>query len=206
MLDSLVNELSIFIERSKYYLIPWIAFTGGLWIFNIFNWMTGSRLNILGIYPRHAFGLIGIIFCPLLHQNFNHLFFNSIPLFVLGLALLARGLVIFCWVTLIVTLLGGFAVWLVGRRSIHIGASGLISGYFGFILVTAYLQPSFTSAILAALVLYYFGGIFMGIFPQEERVSWESHLCGFLAGIASAYLPQYGLGYAFYQLSAFLSK
>lgn len=188
MLDNLVYELNQFIENSKFYLIPWVAIIAGLWVFNIFNWLTGSRLNILGIYPRHPFGLIGILFCPILHQNFSHLFFNSIPLFVLGLALLSRGgFELFFWVTLVVTILGGFLVWLFGRRSLHIGASGLISGYFGFILVTAYLQPNFTTVILASLVIYYFGGIFLGIFPQEEAVSWESHLFGFLAGMLSAF-------------------
>lgn len=190
MLDNIANELNIFMQNSRIYIVPWLTSIGILWIFNIFNWVIGSKLNVLGIYPRRLSGLIGIIFCPLLHQNFNHLFFNSIPLFVLGLALLARGIIVFYWVTIVVTLLGGFAVWLMGKRSIHIGASGLISGYFGFILVTAYLQPNFTSIVLACLVLYYFGGIFLGIFPQKEKVSWESHLFGFLSGIASAYLPK----------------
>lgn len=188
MLDNLVYELNIFIENSKFYLIPWVAIMAGLWGFNILNWLTGSRMNILGIYPRHIFGLVGIIFCPLLHQNFNHLFFNSVPLFVLGLALLSQGgFALLLWVTAVVTMLGGGLVWLFGRRSLHIGASGLISGYFGFILVTAYLQPNFTSVILASLVIYYFGGIFIGIFPLEEKVSWESHLFGFLSGMLSAY-------------------
>jgi membrane associated rhomboid family serine protease len=205
MLTHFISELKVFVEQSEYYLIPWVAFIGGLWAFNLFNWLIGSKLNILGIYPRHAFGLIGIVCSPFLHQNFNHLFFNSIPLFVLGLALLARGLVIFCWVTLVVTVLGGFLVWLCGRRSLHIGASGVISGYFGFILVTAYLNPSFTSIILACLVLYYFGGIFLGIFPQEEKISWESHFFGFISGIASAFLPKHGLGLIFYKFALLLT-
>lgn len=189
MLAEIANEMSQFFDASQRYLYPWLIFIGGLWIVNILNWLTGSWLNVFGIYPRHLSGLVGIFISPFLHQNFNHLFFNTIPLFALGLAILARGLPIFYHVTIIIVLLSGIAVWAFGRRALHIGASGLVSGYFGYILITAYLNPSFTSLLLALVVAYYFGGIFLGIFPQEEKISWESHLFGFLSGIASAYFP-----------------
>lgn len=189
MLINLANDLNTFIEQSKNYIVPWLEALGLLWAFNIFNWVIGSRLNVLGTYPRNLFGLVGIIFSPLLHKDFNHLLFNSIPLFILGLAILARGPEIFAWVTLVVVVIGGLAVWLFGRKALHIGASGLVSGYFGYILVTAYLQPSYTTILLAILVFYYFGSIFFGIFPREDKVSWESHLLGFLSGILAAFLP-----------------
>lgn len=183
------NEIDRFVEQSKVYLGPWLITLGGIWAFNILNWMIGSRLNILGIYPRHPFGLIGIIFAPFLHRDFNHLFFNTIPLFVLSLALLTKGPMTFYWVTLVVVLLGGFGVWLFGRKAIHLGASGVISGYFGYILVTAYTQPSYTTIFLAVFIFYYFGTIFLGLIPKEERVSWESHVFGFLSGVLCAFLP-----------------
>lgn len=189
MLSDLSYELSVFVNKSKLYLYPWILFFAGLWVFNIVNWLTGSKLNVFGIYPRRLRGLAGILFSPFIHQNFNHLFFNSIPLFALGLFILAQGLHIFLQVTLLVVLLGGFGVWLFARPAIHIGASGVVSGYFGFILATVYFNPSFTALLLALIVVYYFGSIFLGIFPQEDRVSWESHLFGFLTGIVSALIP-----------------
>lgn len=189
MLSDLALELNTAIDTSQLYLYPWSIFFVGLWALNILNWLTGSRLNILGIYPRHWFGLLGIIFSPFLHQNFNHLFFNSIPWFPLGLVILTKGLPIFIEATLVVMLLGGLGVWLFGRPYLHIGASGLVSGYFGFILATAYMAPSFTALLLALIVLYYFGSIFLGIFPQEDKISWESHLFGFLAGVAAAVVP-----------------
>lgn len=188
MLENISHELDIFIESSKLYLESWLIGFAGLWAVNIFNWLIGSRLNILGIHPRHPLGFLGIIFCPILHQNFTHLFFNSIPLFMLGLAILARGLPIFCQVTFFVVVFGGLAVWVFGRKAVHIGASGVVSGYFGYILATAYFEPSFTTLILAVSVIYYFGSIFLGIFPQEEKVSWESHFFGFLSGIGAAYV------------------
>ena len=188
MLEDLAYELDVFIEGSKLHFEAWLIAFAALWGTNIINWLLGSKLNILGIYPRHPLGVLGIIFSPILHQNFTHLFFNTIPLFMLGLAILARGAPIFCQVTFFVVIFGGLAVWLFARRAIHIGASGVVSGYFGYILATAFFEPSFTALILAIAMLYYFGSIFLGIFPQEAKVSWESHFFGFLSGIGAAYV------------------
>lgn len=166
-----------------------------VWIVNILNWIMRSPLNILGIYPRSLFGLAGIFCAPFLHANFNHLFFNSIPFFVLGMFLLALGKALFIGVTVVIAITQGFAVWLFGRKYLHIGASGVISGYFGFLLGLAYFQPTVVSLILAFVLLYYFGTIILGILPTSEAVSWESHLTGLLAGVALIYVlwhyPQY---------------
>lgn len=194
-----VNELTQFIHKSEFYLKPWLMIIAVVWGINIVNWILGSKLNYyLGIYPRNIFGLIGIPFSPILHQNFTHLFFNTIPLFVLGLALLSlEGLVGFYWTTLVIIIVGGLGVWLFGRKAMHIGASGLISGYFGFILISAYTAPNFITILLAIMALYYFGGIFLGLLPGKKTVSWESHLFGFLAGILCAYIPN---GFTYFHL------
>ncbi|MHB1948529.1 MAG: rhomboid family intramembrane serine protease [Gammaproteobacteria bacterium] len=190
MLFDYLNQIQVFFDKAELYLKPWAEIIGVIWLVNIFNWIIGSRLNILGIYPRQMFGLSGIIFSPFLHASFGHLLFNSIPLFFLGLAILANGgAITFIWVTLFVAVLGGFGVWLVARRGVHIGASGVISGYFGYILMTAYRQPGVVSVLLAILAIYYFGGIFLGLFPTEKKTSWESHLFGFMSGVLCAYLP-----------------
>ncbi len=176
--------------------LPFMGYLlAGVWAFNILNWLLRSPLNSLGIRPRNAFGLIGIIFAPVLHGNFNHLFFNTIPFFVLGMFLLALGQNTFIVVSVCIALGQGFLIWLFGRKAIHIGASGVISGYFGFILTLAYFQPTLISLVLAVITLYYFGSILFGIFPTEGLVSWESHLAGLVVGIGLAYLlytnPQY---------------
>ena len=187
MLVTLSKELSDFFLRSQVYMKPWLIVMGGLWLFNLVHWTLGSPLVVLGIRPRRFTGLIGILFCPVLHQNFNHLFFNSIPLFVLGLILLTQNVNTFMIITTLILVLGGFLVWLLARPARHIGASGLISGYFGYILVLAYFKPGYTSVFLAVLVLYYFGSILFGLFPREAKVSWESHLYGFISGILGGY-------------------
>lgn len=169
--------------------LPFMGYLmAALWGINIVNWVLGSPLNLLGIYPRSLWGLIGIIFAPILHGNFNHLFFNSIPLFVLGMFILMLGQNLFIGVTVILAIMEGLLVWLFGRKAIHIGASGVIAGYFGFILGLAYFYPTMMSLILGFVTLYYFGSILLGVFPSSALVSWESHLAGLVSGVVLAYL------------------
>lgn len=158
-----------------------------LWIVQLVNFLCKQRLNLLGIYPRSIFGLLGIIFSPILHGSFNHLFFNTIPFFVLGMFMLGLGRNIFITATIAIAILQGLCVWLFGRRALHVGASGIISGYFGFILCLAYLYPNVVSLVLAVVAVYYFGSIIAGVLPLDDKMSWESHLSGLVAGIAVAY-------------------
>lgn len=189
MLDQLTTSLQLVIDSIKLNYPFVIGLMVFLWVFNIVNWSTGSRLNILGIIPRNIYSLPGIIFSPILHYDFNHLFFNSIPLFVLASLILIKGKLIFWFVTATVTLISGLAVWLFGRRSIHIGASGLVMGYFGFILANAYHNASMIAVIAAILGLYYFSGLLLALIPSGEKgISWEGHIFGFLAGIAATFL------------------
>ncbi|HEX4045708.1 MAG TPA: rhomboid family intramembrane serine protease, partial [Gammaproteobacteria bacterium] len=87
-----------------------------------------------------------------------------------------------------IIVLGGFGTWLIGRRGTHIGASGVIMGYWAYLLFYAYQYPTAVSVALAAVCLYYFGGLFLNLFPTQVKSSWEAHLCGFLAGLAAAYI------------------
>ncbi len=161
---------------------------GGLWLIQIINRMTGYRLNRLGVYPRNRRGLIGIVFSPVLHGDFAHLFFNSIPLFVfLSFVLLSGQVELYC-ITAVIILLSGILLWLFGRRAIHIGSSSLIMGYLGYLLVNAYYSPSAITIVIAIVCVYYFGGLLLGLLPGEEKVSWEGHIFGFIAGIVAAYL------------------
>ncbi|MBS0290651.1 MAG: rhomboid family intramembrane serine protease [Proteobacteria bacterium] len=187
MLAELSTQISDFIEVSKQYLPTMLVCLGALWAFNVINWLTGSKLNALGIRPRRVGGLLGIVFAPILHANFTHLLFNTVPLLCLGLFVMSLGLTNFYIATGIITFLSGFTVWLIGRRGNHIGASALIAGYFGYVVGVAYVQPTFTTFFCAAVALYYFGGILLSLFPTEETTSWEGHLTGFCAGLIAMY-------------------
>ncbi|ARG98898.1 rhomboid family intramembrane serine protease [Legionella micdadei] len=191
MLDQLTSSLDQIINQTQanwhtlfiILLIPWLVF--------ILNALLGKRLLILGIIPRHILGLPGILFAPLLHANFNHLFFNSIPLLVLSNFILVNGLTYFLWVTAIITLISGVLIWLFAKPGIHVGASSVITGYWGLLVSDIVQQGTLTAIILGIISLYYFAGIFFGIFPSKKGVSWEGHLFGLLAGLATSYLMGY---------------
>lgn len=188
MLEQLDTSLTLIISQTQQNLkllaiilfLPWFVY--------FINLCMGKRLLYLGIIPRRIYGLPGIIFSPLLHLNFNHLFFNSIPLLVLSNFVLINGLSYFLWVTLIITIISGFLTWCFAKSGIHVGASGLITGYWGLLVTDILQQGSLTAIILGIISLYYFAGIFLGVFPGKKGVSWEGHLFGLLAGFITSYL------------------
>ena len=166
-------------------ILAWIV--GILWGVFFLNQLLGGVLFVLGIIPRKIYGLPGILFSPFLHTNFNHLFFNTIPLLVLSAFILIHGLPYFILVTLSITLLSGTLVWIFAKPGRHIGASGVITGYWGLLVTDIYYEGSASAILLGIVSLYYFAGIFFGIFPGKKGVSWEGHLFGLLAGIATAF-------------------
>ncbi len=159
-----------------------------LWLVHGINWAVHHRLNSLGIYPRSLRGLVGVICSPFLHGDFNHLFFNSVPLFVLADFILLEGKPQFYCVTAVVVLLSGVATWIFGRRAYHVGASSLIMGYFGYLIAQAYAKPGLTTILLVVVTIYYFGGLVMALVPTDKTTSWEGHVFGFLSGLGAVYL------------------
>lgn len=189
MLDELYNSLHLIISQTQNNFSILAIMLLVLWLI-FFVSMLDRKLLLLGIIPRHVYGIPGILFAPLLHYNFNHIFFNSIPLIVLSNFILINGLYYFLIVTLMITVLSGVAVWCFGKPAIHVGASGVITGYWGFLVSNIYQKGSLTTIILGIISIYYFAGLFLGIFPKDKGVSWESHFFGLLAGLATSYLLQ----------------
>jgi len=187
-LSEITEQFNTLVYNSKHHIILILQLILGVWIFNFINWACGSTLNVLGTIPRSKRGILGIIFSWMLHGNFNHLFFNSIPLFVLSLLLISFNKQMFFNASIVIILLEGFSVWLLGRRGNHIGASGLVAGYFGFMLKFAYQTATILSVFLGFIVLYYFSGILLSFFPTEAKTSWEAHLFGFLSGIGTFFI------------------
>jgi membrane associated rhomboid family serine protease len=141
MLEKLANEVQNVITSMQYNMLFSLKIIGILWAIQIINLLTKYNLNNLGIRTRSIRGLSGILFSPFLHGGFNHLFFNTIPLFVLSDLVLLEGHVVFYYVSCTIIILSGILTWLFGQRGIHIGASGLIMGYFGYLLAKAYFLP-----------------------------------------------------------------
>lgn len=165
-----------------------LLLVGILWCLALFNHLGGYHLNHFGIYPRRLDGLSGVLVWVLLHGDFTHLLVNSTPLVFLGFFVALRGPLLFFKITITVWLLAGFFVWLLAREAIHIGASGLVFGYFGFLLAVAVAERSLSDLAVASLIIFYYGGLFFGVLPTAEFVSWESHLFGLLTGFLAAKL------------------
>ena len=183
-----INQLMQLISASQAVMGMTFEIVGLLWLIQFANFALGYRLNMLGIWPRKLFGLPGIIFSPLLHGNFEHVFFNSIPLVILVNILLLYGFHFFISLTVVVTVVSGFATWLFGRPGIHVGASGVLMGYWGFLLVQSIITPSVMTVITGLLCLYYLGSLWLNLLPSGSRTSWEGHVFGFLAGAGAAYV------------------
>ena len=150
--------------------------------------LLGGALDQFGILPRHLSGLKGIILAPFLHGGLRHLMANTVPFLTLGWLVMLRRTEDFWWVSLISGVIGGLGVWLIGgQNTIHLGASGLIFSYFGYLLLRGYFERSIASIGFSILIFVLYGGLLWGIHPwQDQSISWESHLFGFLGGVVAA--------------------
>jgi len=158
-------------------------FIGLLWLIEFYNSGVGHQLSAYGIRPRSESGLVGIMIWPLLHANASHLLANTIPLAILSWFLLLQGFRRYLLISFWITVIAGIAVWIFARPAVHVGASGLIFGYFGFLVAAAWYEKSLVSFIFAILTVFLYGGLVWGVLPQAPHISWEAHLFGMLAGI-----------------------
>lgn len=163
-----------------------------MWISEILDiFVFRHRLDVYGILPRNIIGLRGILFAPFLHGGFPHLIANTVPFITLGWLIMVRETREFFPVTVVIAIVGGLGVWLFGAPAYHIGASGLIFGYLGFLLLRGYFERSFSAIAIALVVFALYGGVLWGVLPSYPGVSWESHLFGFIGGgIAAKSLVQ----------------
>ncbi len=163
------------------------VFVVALWVIQALNWVTGYTLNIVfGLIPRQVGGLDGIVGMPMLHGSFAHLMANTPPLLLMGALLAATATRALVAVNAIVIGLGGVSVWLLGSPAIHIGASGLVFGWFGFLITRGLVDRSPLALGAALLVGLFYGSIIWGVLPGQPGVSWEAHLFGALAGAVAA--------------------
>jgi membrane associated rhomboid family serine protease len=169
-------------------LLPVVIFVLLLWLLEALDRDLHLSLEQLGVYPRTAAGLAGVLFAPLIHGSWSHLLSNSFALLILGTTLRygyprAAGPALF-----VIYLLSGLGVWFLGRESYHIGASGLTHGMMFFIFTTGILRRDRLSIALSMIVFFLYGGMVWSIFPQEPGISFESHFFGAASGVLAALL------------------
>lgn len=157
-----------------------------VWIVELVNSFLGHSLNGFGLVPRRLDGLPGVLLSPVLHGGFAHLISNTGGLLALGGLVAMRGEKHFVTTTLAIAILGGLLVWLFGRSAVHVGASGLVFGYFGLLLGRAWYRRTLDSLLIGILVIVLYGGLIWGVLPLQQFVSWEGHLAGLIAGFVVA--------------------
>lgn len=146
-----------------------------------------GSLDNYGIKPRQPIGLTGILLAPFLHGGFGHLIANTIPFITLGWLTMIQETSDFYIVSLISAIVGGIGVWIFGTPdSVHIGASILIYGYLGFLLLRGYFQKNIPSIALSVFVAIVYGSLLWGVFPSRIGISWQGHLFGFIGGAITA--------------------
>jgi membrane associated rhomboid family serine protease len=177
-----------------------VTFVALLWVIELFDSLSGHRLDDNGIRPLESDGLLGILFAPLLHANWQHLMANTVPALILGFLVTLSGLSRFVFATAIIWILGGIGTWLIGDlgshcpyvgvqcTTNHIGASGLIFGWLTFLIVFGFFIRSAWQIIVGVIVFFIYGSVLLGVLPGTLGVSWQGHLCGAIAGVIAAYL------------------
>lgn len=160
-----------------------------MWILEILDiFVFGGRLDIYGVLPRNIIGLRGILFMPFLHGGFPHLIANTIPFLTLGWFVMLRETSDFFIVSIVTMVVSGLGVWLIGSPGLHIGASGVIFGYLGYLLLRGYFERNISSIFLSLIVGFFYGSLIWGVLPVQRGVSWEGHLFGFIGGVIAARL------------------
>jgi membrane associated rhomboid family serine protease len=157
-----------------------------IWLVKITEIVLNINFIYLGLYPLKWSGLIGILTAPLIHADLRHLFDNSIPVFLLSAAIFYFYSPVAYKVFFLSWIITGIMVWLGGRSSYHIGASGLIYSFASFLFFSGIIRNSINLMAISLLVVFMYGGLVWGIFPYDYKISWESHLFGALTGICLA--------------------
>jgi membrane associated rhomboid family serine protease len=183
------NEVRGLVREVKTQVMILVCFVGVMWAIEIVDTVLGGALDSFGIIPRSLIGLRGIFFAPFLHGNFPHLIANTLPFMTLGWFVMLRRTSDFFGVTAIAMLIGGLGTWLVApTNTVHVGASGIIFGYLGFLISRGYFERRFGSIIFSLIVGLAYGGLIWGVLPGRIGISWQGHLFGFIGGVIAAWL------------------
>ncbi|SFE75187.1 Membrane associated serine protease, rhomboid family [Actinacidiphila alni] len=167
-------------------MLSWVAL---LWVLEAVDVIAGHRLDTLGIVPRKPGELVDIVPSAFTHFGFEHVASNSLPLLVLGFIAALRGIGRFLAVAFTIIVIGGLGVWLVAPAHTNTaGASGLIFGLFGYLLVRGFVDRRPLDIVVGVIVGALYGSILWGVLPTATGVSWQGHLFGLIGGVVAAFV------------------
>jgi len=167
-------------------IFGWVAL---LWVLEAVDQATGNALDTFGIEPRRAGELVDVVPSAFMHFGFEHLIANTLPLLILGFLAALRGVARFLAVAATIIVVSGLGVWLIAPTGSNTaGASGLIFGLFGYLVVRGFVDRRITDVALGTVVAFFYGSILWGVLPTDSGISWQGHLFGLLGGILAARL------------------
>jgi membrane associated rhomboid family serine protease len=162
-----------------------------MWFVRLLDTFTPAGFSAAGygIVPRSFDGLSGIAAAPFIHSSWAHLIANSIPFAVLGSFILINGVAEFVFVLFVTGLIAGAGTWLFAApNTMHVGASGVVLGFMGFLLFRSAFDRRLTSAIITiGVAMLYASALATSLIPRED-ISWTNHFFGFAGGIIAARL------------------
>ena len=158
-----------------------------MWLVKIIEVNFNFSFVKFGVFPQTYSGLKGILFSPFIHKDFTHLLNNSYPVIILGGMLFSFYRKIAARIFLWLIFISGFWLWIIGRPSFHIGASGIIYALASFLLVSGFIRKNPRLSAISMVVIFLYGSMIWGVLPTKQAVSWEGHLAGLLAGILVAF-------------------
>ncbi|MEO9571338.1 MAG: rhomboid family intramembrane serine protease [Polaribacter sp.] len=175
-----------YLKKSKTFLIIPIVYIVTIWLIYWIEINFNFNFNKLGVFPRTLNGFKGVFFTHFIHSNTNHLFNNSIPLFVLLSSLFYFYKDVAYKVLLFGGFFTGFITWVIARESYHIGASGIVYLLFSFVFFSGIIKKHYRLVALSLIIIFLYGSMIWYVLPIKKGMSWEGHLSGFLMGFILA--------------------
>ncbi len=170
---------------SFFFVGTWLAL---MWVLEGVDTLLGGALDTFGVSPRDVTELPQILSAPFLHFGFGHLIANSVPFLVLGVLVRMSGRREFWVASAASIVVSGLVAWLLSAPlTVTAGASGLVFGWLGYLLVRGLFARNWVQILVAAAVFGFFGGMLWGVFPTMPGVSWQAHLGGVLGGVVAAW-------------------
>lgn len=184
-MDDVTGFLARLFTEAPWAYLSWPA--GAMIVGTVIGMLSARDAEQLAVVPRTGKGLVGLVTAPFIHANLAHLAANLLPFLVLGALVLRHGEAQFLKVAMAIALGQGVLLWLLGRKAAHVGMSGVIFGFFGWLLALAWFTRATPDLLVAGGVVAFYGGMLAGIAPARNGTSWEGHLFGLLAGLGTAW-------------------
>ncbi|MFS0692365.1 rhomboid family intramembrane serine protease [Streptomyces nitrosporeus] len=167
-------------------MLIWVAL---LWLLEAVDTMTGHALDTHGVSPREPAELLDVVPAAFLHADWEHVASNSVPLLVLGFIAALASVRRFAAVVLVVILTSGLGVWLTAPdHTVTLGASGVVFGLFGYLLVRGFVDRRPLDVVVGLVVAAVYGSLLWGVLPTGSGISWQAHLFGLLGGVLAAFV------------------